>query len=224
MTALNPAIQHVEIPSRIRALPIHPGFRMPVPWFVARPKEGEADYRIMDGAKMKAAIERKLCWICGGPLGTYFAFPLGPMCVITRTTAEPPSHRDCAVYAAKVCPFLVNPNKGRRDTDLPEGRRMAGIAIKRNPAVIAVWITHGYKTFRAPSDGQSTAGILFNVGDPTEVLWFNAGQPASREAVLRSIETGLPALEEIARSDPHPDALECLKKDHVAALAYAPLA
>ncbi len=221
--AYNPAIRHVEMPSRIRALPIHPDFRMPIPWFAGRPKGKPPDLRTMDAGKIGLAIQRKVCWICGDPLGRLMAFTLGPMCAITRTNAEPPSHRDCAIFAMKVCPFLVNPSKSRRGANLPDGiTDMAGIPILRNPGIVAVWITRGYKVFQAPSNEHSHGGILFKIGDPIEILWFEAGQPASREAILHSINTGLPALREMARKDPHPDAIEDLNKAHAAILVYLP--
>lgn len=219
----NPAILHVEMPSRIRALPIHPDFRMPVPWFVGRPAGRPPDLRTMDRQKLVAAVNLKRCWICGGPLGRYMAFMLGPMCVITRTVSEPPSHRDCAVYAVRVCPFLVNPDKHRRERGMPEGvTPMAGIPILGNPGAIAVWITRSYKPFEAPKTEQSGGGVLFSVGDAVAVKWFREGRHATHEEVLESIEAGLPKLLEIARQDPHPDAVQCLRKDHAAALRYVP--
>ena len=60
------------------------------------------------------------CWLCGQTLGKHMTFPIGPMCAITRTTAEPPSHLACAEYAVKACPFLSQPRMRRNERDLPE--------------------------------------------------------------------------------------------------------
>jgi hypothetical protein len=42
---------------------------------------------------------------------------------------------------------------------------------------------------------------LFELGDPVEVLWFCHGRKATREEVLKSIESGYPLLLELAQQD-----------------------
>jgi len=46
-------------------------------------------------------VRHKRCWLCGQPLGKFMCFVVGPMCAINKTSAEPPSHRDCALYAVQ---------------------------------------------------------------------------------------------------------------------------
>lgn len=84
-------------PDRIRKLAIYRGF--PVPWFVdwvpASQDGGTVlipEFRAMDGEKLVAAINQRLCWVCGEGLGKFMTFVAGPMCGINRTSAEPPSH------------------------------------------------------------------------------------------------------------------------------------
>ncbi len=181
------------IPKRLLSLPVERGY--PVPWFVAE-VDGHYDFRCIDYRKLEPAFKKKLCWICGQKLGAYLAFGIGPMSCINRTIAEPPSHRECMEWAMRVCPFLIQRQEDRRETHLPEGiKEQAGIAIKRNPGVIALWITKFYQPFKAPG------GILFKIGDPLEVCWFREGRLASRSECLESIETGYPALLELAQMD-----------------------
>jgi hypothetical protein len=114
------------IPQRILSLPVQNGH--PVPWFVAE-VGGKYDFRIIDPTKFAPAIKHRRCWICGERLGSYLAFPIGPMCAINRTISEPPSHKACAEWAIKACPFLAQRQQERRYTNLPKIQEPGGIAI-----------------------------------------------------------------------------------------------
>jgi hypothetical protein len=188
----------------------------PVPWFVVwlderdqpvRPGEGTPDFRVVFPGATEQAVKHRRCWICGGPLGRYEAFVLGPMCAVNRTSAEPPSHRDCADYSARACPFLARPHARRREQGMPDEMKQAevpGIMLKRNPGVALVWITeHGrWRRFRAHN------GLLFDIGEPVETRWYAEGRPATREEVETSIESGLPSLRELAEQDGEAALLE----------------
>jgi hypothetical protein len=187
----NETIQHIPMPARIRKLPISKKFRLPIPKFVDF-VDGEPDFRMMNGKFLIRAVKEKLCWICGEPLGTFKTFVLGCMCTCTLISAEPPSHKDCATFAAKACPFLSRPKAVRREAGLPEEKNCAGIMIERNPGVVALWTTKKYTPFKA------SGGVLFNIGEPHEVLWLREGRAATYEEVLYSIETGYPILFEMA--------------------------
>ncbi len=182
-----------SIPQRLRSLPIERGY--PVPWFVAK-VDGHYDFRCIDSRKKEPAIKKKLCWVCGQKLGAYLAFGIGPMCAINRTISEPPSHRECMEWAMRVCPFLIQRQEERRETHLPEGiEAPPGIALKRQPGVIALWITKTYRPFHAPN------GVLFKIGEPVEVHWYREGRFATRAECLESIDSGYPTLLELARED-----------------------
>lgn len=83
------------------------------------------------------------------------------MCTVTRTTAEPPCHLECATFSAQACPFLTRPAIVRREGGLPEqSEKPAGIMIERNPGVTALWTVKHWKYF------LHKGGILFQVGEP----------------------------------------------------------
>lgn len=150
---------------------------------------------IIDGLKMRRCVHQNLCWLCGGVLDRTVAYVLGPMCCVNRTSAEPPSHRECAEYAARVCPFLTMPKAVRREANLPgDAVEPAGTMLRRNPGVTLVWVTRDrLRPFTAPRhDGR--AGTLFYVGNPTATLWFAEGRPATRAEIVASIDSGLPLL------------------------------
>lgn len=208
MSVLHPNLP--PLPDRIKRLPVDArGF--PVPWFVEwfhkdgtlydRPDlphaEGDyPDFRIVDARKLLIAYTQKRCWICGGPLGRWFAFTVGPMCAINRISSELPSHRDCARFAARACPFLTKPAVERRETNLPEGvRDAAGVHLHRNAGVTLVWVTNSYRA--EPVDREDgNEGVLFHMGEPHELEWYCEGRQATRDEIMTSIHTGLPFLRE----------------------------
>jgi len=194
------------MPPQIAKLPVDKhGY--PVPWFVAW-IDGLPDFRVIGTGRIQRAVQEGRCWICGRPRNSrsLSAFVIGPMCSVNRVSAEPPSHVDCATYSALVCPFLSTPNMRRREANLPEdASEPAGVMLKRNPGVTLVWIT---RSWRIEHVGR---GLLWFVGHPLDVLAFAEGRPATREEVTASIESGLPALREIAEAEGL-DAVEALNR------------
>lgn len=204
------------IPKRLLSRPVERGY--PVPYFVAQIDGGGYDFRVVDARKFAPAIAQKLCWICGQRLGSYLAFTIGPMCAINRTISEPPSHRECAEWSLKACPFLTQREQERRTNDLPQGVvESAGCPIKRQPGAVLLWITQSYKVVKAPGGN----GILFQIGEPLETHWYREGRAATRAEVLESIESGYPLLEELARAD-GPRALQQLARQRERALKLLP--
>lgn len=180
-----------ELPKRMLGLPLdHRGY--PVPWFVDC-STGKPDFRVIRPSGTAIAHNKRLCWLCGQPRGVYQAFVLGPMCGINRTTAEPPSHRECAEYAVRACPFLTRPLASRNERGLEEHKEPAGVMIKRNPGVAMLWITKSYRPFRVDN------GALFRIGEPELVEFYAHGRKATREEIERSVSTGIHLLEEPAR-------------------------
>lgn len=173
----------------------------PVPYFVAW-VDGKPDHRIADPVKQVICIKQRRCWICGEPLGRYLAFLIGPMCCINRISSEPPAHRDCAVYAATACPFLTRPRMHRREAGICTGVvDPPGGFEKRNPGVIALWITTTYSLFKAaPASGG--AGVLFDLGEPHLIEWWCEGRAATREEIDASVEAGYLTLLAACENDP----------------------
>ncbi len=217
-----PAPRMPPVPPRIARLPLNES-GYPVPWFVAW-IDGKPDFRVIGENKIDEAIRFKVCWLCGQPLGSFKAFVIGPMCAINRVSSEPPSHRECAEFAAMACPFLINPKHKRRETALPEEYHDAGgVGLKRNPGVALVWITKSFTMQIIDADPAHgiQEGVLFQVGDPEETLWFARGRAATREEVLESINSGLPLLRKPAEEEGE-EAVEALERMHRAALDLVP--
>lgn len=169
----------------------------PVPFFVAY-IDGKPDFRISDPEKFTRCVQENLCWVCGGKLGRYIAFVIGPMCSVNRVSSEPPQHRECAEWSVQGCPFLSMPKMVRRENDLAEHCDAAGITVKRNPGVALVWHTTFYQILKIKADPVNgvQAGYLFRVGEPLQCDWWCEGREATLEEVEESINTGLPQLAE----------------------------
>lgn len=193
----NEAVSALPMPDRVRSLPVSPeGY--PVPWFV--PKiAGQYDLRYASPEKLVAAVQKSLCWVCGQTMGVRRAMAVGPMCLVNRVSSEPPMHRECAEYSAKVCPFLTRPRMRRNEADEPADKvSPPGAMNRRNPGVVAVWVAKegGFKVSRAQG------GWLFHmVGRPDDLTFWAEGRQATAAEVRASLDSGLPFLQDLARKD-----------------------
>lgn len=204
----------LKLPHRMARLPRDKHDR-PVPWFVAW-IDGVPDFRIIREDGIRVALRGRICWLCGQQLGRYVAFVIGPMCAVNRVTAEPGSHLDCAVYAAKACPFLSTPRMKRREIE--DWTAPAGHGIQRNPGVALVWVTRGWTLF---PDGLGS--YLLKLGDPESVHWFAESRSATRAEILASIDSGMPLLQQACDKDDDPEeSRQMLAEQYRAALELIP--
>jgi len=194
-----------DMPSRMKQLPRDEVGR-PIPFFAAE-VDGHHDFRVMEPESLFLAIRDQLCWVCGSRLGRVRntsaprgVFVAGPMCLINRTSAEPPSHADCAEWSAKACPFLAKPAKERRQGHMPETAEMPGIGIMRNPGVTALISSNQWSTWD-PGEIAGQHGVLFSFSRIDSVHWMTEGHRASVSEVMDSIESGIPVLAEMAESE-----------------------
>jgi hypothetical protein len=211
------------LPPRIARLPVEQGW--PVPWFVDRGDDGQGtpDFRVVDKRKFVKALNERRCWICGDLLGHWLAFPIGPMCAITRTISEPPSHRECAEWSIQWCPFLSNPAMVRRTDHIPaNAEEPAGVGLTRNPGVMCLWMTRTFEKFRVAKTQVGNEGILITVGEPADVTWWCEGRPATRAEVKASVDSGFVNLLNAAKVQ-GPVAIEELGKAAKRAEALWPI-
>lgn len=174
-------------PPHMANRPIHRGY--PVPYFVAW-VDGVPDFRVVDAHKFEMCRKFEFCWLCGKPLGGHRVFVIGPMCVVNRTTSEPPSHMVCATYAAENCPHIVHPEAKRRAANLPEGHHEpGGHMVRQNPGLVALWESKTYSYYR-PKGG----GILVDIGKPVSVSWWTEGRQASRDEAVKGFTASVERL------------------------------
>jgi hypothetical protein len=187
------------MPQSIAALPRdHRGY--PVPWFVAW-RDGVAVFPAFDPDKWNRAVNRRLCWVCGEPLGRAMVFVVGPMCTINRISSEPPCHFVCASYSAQVCPFLANPQMRRVPEEITGPvSAPGGIMATHNPGVMALWSTRHYRIIRTDT------GPIVGMGPASSVRWWTRGRLATAREAEEAFLIGVARLSEMAK----PDGLEAI--------------
>jgi len=80
---------------------------------------------------------------------------------VKHTTGEPPSHRDCAEFAVRACPFLTQREEERRTIGLPgEISKAPGFGIPHNPGVALLWITKTYRPWPVPEEAVREAALI----------------------------------------------------------------
>src|SRR5262244_3119154 len=94
-----------------------------------------------------------------------------PICGVNRTSSEPPSHRDCAAFAVRACPFLTQREPEYRAKGLPDDMTKApGLGLQYNPSVVMLWITKTSRPWQVPEEAIREAGaqpgVLFAMGEP----------------------------------------------------------
>jgi hypothetical protein len=210
-------------PHFMAKLPIDKKRGFIVPWFVDW-VNGEPEFRAMDRRKFMKAINQRLCWVCGNPLYNESVFVIGPMCAVNRISSEPPNHRECAVYSAKVCPFLSRPHMVRRTDDTWEEAKKPspGVMVERNPGVILLWYTRRYTLLNIKGRAGAGDGILFQLGRAAKLEWYAKGRTATRAEIMESIESGLPTIREAARANDGPAGMERLELEITAAMRLVP--
>lgn len=60
-------LAEIPMPASIRALPIDPVRKIPVPWFVSW-IDGKPEFRCMAHERLTLAVKERLCWVCGTKL------------------------------------------------------------------------------------------------------------------------------------------------------------
>lgn len=197
-------------PLRMSKLPLdRRGY--PVPRFVAWFRDGkemnegygEPDFRVVGSGWLLKCIQFDLCWLCGEKLGKHKTFVVGPMCVVNRTSGEPPCHHECAEYAARACPFMTKPSRPRNEKGLPADGAMNPNGLARNPGATALYVTFGYRWL-------NQHGVI-RMNAPERVEWWAQGRTATRAEIEHSISTGLPLLRKVAE-DEGPSAVRALEK------------
>lgn len=131
----------------------------PIYWFAKETAESGAT--LPDADKMLIAVQRKLCYICGEKLGVYACFFGGVFVGLTRSSNEPPCHRECARWVAMNDQFLTN-----------------GITL--------LWVTATYDVLL-----DNEKKIVFSLGEPTSAEFYIDKKPASKDQVSNAVTDGL---------------------------------
>lgn len=99
------------MPSRIAMLP-KTKHGIPIPYVVLVDKFGEAHFRVNNEEKNFECMFKRKCHICGQALLGENWFIGGHLSAFHERGAfnDGPTHKDCGLFALKVCPYLANNN------------------------------------------------------------------------------------------------------------------
>ena len=173
------------LPGRMRKLPVDDrGY--PIPEFVSR-LDGKRDFRVVSLDHLAKCIREDVCWVCGQPLDELKVFVIGPIPAIRGISNEPPSHVECAQFAARACPFLLLPKAQHRVVDNPKVRKMPG-ATKSNPGICCLYTVRGYACHEKPK------GVIFQTGRAVRIDWYTQGRRAERAEVIAALEASMRAI------------------------------
>jgi hypothetical protein len=77
------------------------------------------DFRVLNLRHHILCARHRRCGICGTRIDGPLTFIGGPMCVKARIFGDAGVHEECADYARRVCPYLVNANRNYDERDVP---------------------------------------------------------------------------------------------------------
>jgi hypothetical protein len=80
----------------------------------------------------------------------------------------------------------------------------AGFGLTRQPGVICLWTARSCRPFRVSARAVAAGaqpGLLFELGEPTDIQWFREARPATPAEIYASVTSGLPSLRELARQE-----------------------
>lgn len=161
----------IEIPDKMKALPLdHRGY--PIPKFAHIDSEGKPHFDICaDDIHVRLVIPG-MCFICGQPLGRHRFFIGGPISAKSHYFNDGPSHRECAIFSLKACPFLAN----RNFTHMTENTKKhipkkinTAVSTERPPATALIECRY----YRVTS---VSGNIVIEAGEYEGIEWFCDGE------------------------------------------------
>ena len=162
--------QETPIPTRLQGFPLYKGYLVHFTVWVS--DDGTPDFRVVHEANRRECMIRKLCTLCGQTLEQPLVFIGSPKSVENRIFVDGPMHKECAVYAASVCPYLADANYQARSLESSEkkisksGTSSVYLAcIPGRPDKMALYYTDGYLLF------QNQGGIYYHSHAPLKVDW-----------------------------------------------------
>ena len=192
----------VPVPARMRALPVdRRGYPVPASWKSSTPAGFQDRLAEPHGALRRPSAVLDLRRGDGRQDG----LRAGSDCCINRISSEPPSHYECAHFAAVACPFLAHPQAKRpiRPAKVKMVKPGGDMSL-HNPGVACIWVTKRYAITRVSN------GVLFEVGEPERVEFFAHARPArsrrratfsarlAQQIRVNAIAPGVPATEGLA--------------------------
>lgn len=172
----------VSIPRDLALRPRQHGFPVPVTSYYNK-ETRKYDFRVVDLVESLQVAENGCCALCGKKLGilnnqllSYFVG--GPGSFVSHQFTDSAMHRRCALYAIKVCPFIVSGTRGyvfrEGDDKLPVivmGKEQGHSESKPDAFMLA--LSHGYSVVRTDQYDQP---YFIKAWEWQHVEWWRHGQ------------------------------------------------
>lgn len=163
----------ITIPERLKNRPLDSrGY--PIPYIQYLPPAGQkVDFRVTDPTRRTECIYKRLCGICGEPLGYWLYLIGGEQTIKHRLFSDPPMHEECARFSMLACPFLNNPGYKVSDV-LPKMPTMTdALQIAERPKRMGLYITRSYDAAQVKMGDGSIHPVLYcHPAKPKSIEWF----------------------------------------------------
>lgn len=151
----------------------------PIPAMVQYDAHGVPQFPVIDMEKWGTLARSRGCGVCGKPMHRHYWFVGGPMSMEHRAFTDLPMHRECAVFALKVCPFLALPRFRYilRDVELPSGKvvHVNEDVTTRRPDRFGLGRAPGYSLKLLISE-DNPVGSPVLIAEPFDMLeWWREG-------------------------------------------------
>lgn len=147
-------VDRADWPAALQARPVCPRRKLPIPFINEIRPDGTGEFGIFDDRQIELCLARRLCAMCGDPLGELVAL-IGDGVSLACETGyyiEPPVHERCGEIAlAGLCPFISGelvprlPVSEGIDYVTPDPAALAAIGreVAKRPLAMAVCREYG---------------------------------------------------------------------------------
>ncbi|MBM4438405.1 MAG: hypothetical protein FJ029_14525 [Actinobacteria bacterium] len=158
------------MPPQLARRPLFRGY--PVPFTTLIGPDGVPDFKVTDEAKREEVLRRRMCALCGEPLGYWIAFIGSETLIGLREFYDPAMHEACARYAAQTCPFLALSDAKyatprRRGVTIEPTHHLADVT---RPKRMGLYLTRTYAIVPRRISATSTV-LMVRAGRATSIDW-----------------------------------------------------
>lgn len=154
----------MDEPQALQARP-HWG-RYPIPWITYIDGQGKPDFRVHMEDRRQEVADKRLCQLCGQPMGEEVQFIGFIHSLNGMRFGEPPSHEECLSWARENCPWL----SGRPYNDRPGEPGTHFVTRPEQPREMVIYTC---REFRAIPDPSGETRIVYQAGAATRPVEYH---------------------------------------------------
>lgn len=140
-------------------------------FFTVSNHDGKPDFSLIDPHKVIECARFHKCGVCGQKMGAMVCFIGGEQAAEAQTYADAPMHRDCALAALKLCPYLFSTERQRAKNYRAEVADSPGF-IEEKPKAVILYTCKQYQL----RVYQETGDMVFHAGTAYQMERFEYGE------------------------------------------------